>query len=155
MTGGANIEGAVDEKVQPVEIINDADWFLRSTIENIISQGVEIGITLTVNGVIISGMLIGGKKYFEELSKTMKAASRAPDDISDALGDSWKQFTAIYEKPEDAPEDWQPGPVGYIHLKNARFYAPGQAPIPGNQGVLWRGKLSSVDGFTIGSLSPS
>jgi len=146
-------EGEALPQVQPVQLVNENDWFLQSTIENIVSHGVEIGVTLTVNGVIVSGMLIGGKKYFEELSKTLKAASREPDDISNTLGDAWKQYTAIYEKPEGAPEDWKPNPVGYIHLMNARFFAPGQAPIPANQGVLWRGKLSSVDGFTIGNLS--
>lgn len=139
--------------VQPMELVGANDWFLQSTIENIVSHGVYIGVTLTVKGIIVSGMLISGKKYFEELSKDMKAASRQEDDMSDTLAKSWQQYTAIYEKPEGASDDWQPLPVGYIHLLNARFYAPGQSPIPTNQGILWRGKLSSVDGFSIGSFS--
>lgn len=153
MTDETTVQKESETPVQFVEVVNSSDWFLQSTIENVVSNGVEIGITFSVNGLIISGILVSGKKYFEELSKTMKAASRQPDDISSALGDAWRQYTSIYEEPEDAPEDWRPGPVGYVHLMNARFYSAGQKPIPNNQGVLWRGKLSSVDGFFIGNLS--
>ncbi|KKK92070.1 hypothetical protein LCGC14_2706590, partial [marine sediment metagenome] len=32
---------------------------------------------------------------------------------------------------------------------------PGQKPIPSNAGVCWRGKISAVDGFTLGKLSSS
>ncbi|MUO27454.1 MULTISPECIES: gas vesicle accessory protein GvpU [Rhizobium/Agrobacterium group] len=155
MADEVNIKDGVEQRVQPVEIIDATDWFLRTTIENIVSHGIEIGVTLTVKGVIVSGMLVGGKKYFEELSKLMKISSQAPNDISDFLGNAWKEYTAIYEQPEGASEDWQPAPIGYVHLMNARFYAPGQAPLPENQGVLWRGKLSSVDGFIIGNFSPT
>lgn len=142
-----------ETSVQFVEVVNNGDWFLQSTIENIVSNGIEIGITLNVSGLIISGVLVSGKKYFEEMSIFMKSASRQPDDISSALGDAWGKYTSIYEKPEDAPDGWSVGPVGYVHLMNARFYTAGQKPIPNNQGVLWRGKLSSVDGFFIGNLS--
>lgn len=34
---------------------------------------------------------------------------------------------------------------GYIHLEKAQVYQPG-GPMP-REGVLWRGKLSDVDGF--------
>jgi hypothetical protein len=139
--------------VQAVEEINSHDWFLQTTITNVISLGVEVGVTLTVRGVIVSGMLIDGKKYFEELAETVRAASGQPEDIADTLAESWKQYTSIYEEPEDAPEDWQPAPVGYIHLKNARFFAPGQDPFPAHQSFLWRGKLSSVDSFFLGNVS--
>lgn len=140
-------------EVQDVEILGSKDWFLQSTIETIIAHGVEIGITLTVGGAIVSGMLISGKKYFEELGDTLAAASEAEGDMQSVIGNAWKQYTAIYDQPDDAPEDWQPPAASFIHLRNAKFYAPGQPPIPSNRGVLWRGKLASIDGFSIGNFS--
>lgn len=105
-----------------------------------------------MNGIIISGTLISGKKYFEKASETVKEASREPNDMASVLGEAWRHYTALYEPPEEAPEDWQPIPASYIQLMNAQFFTPGQSPIPEN-GTLWRGKLSSVDGFSLGCFS--
>jgi hypothetical protein len=46
-------------------------------------------------------------------------------------------------------------PPNYIHLKEAKFFLPSGAgkPIPANQGVWWRGRLSEVSGFILGSLA--
>lgn len=144
----------VAEQSQPSNLfLENQDWFLEGIIENVINHGVDIGITLSVNGAIVSGILISGKKYFEELSEMMAKHSQNPGDIMGALAEGWKSYTVIYEKPEDAPEDWTPPRAAYIHLRDARYFAPGQAPIPTNMGVLWRGKLSEVDGFSIGNMS--
>lgn len=139
--------------IQEVEIVGATDWFLRQTIETVIAHGVEIGVTLAVGGSIISGILVSGKTYFAELGETLKGASKSEGDMQSVLGEAWKGYTALYEKPEGAPDDWVVPPAGYIHLRNARYFAPGQPPVPTNQGVLWRGKLSAVDGFSIGNLS--
>lgn len=150
---GDDVEGPeISPEVQDVAIVGSMDWFLQSTIETIINRGVDIGVTLTVGGAIVSGILISGRKYFEELGDTLASASQSDGDMQSVLGEAWKQYTAIYDEPENAPDDWQAPPAGFIHLRDARFYAPGQHPIPSN-GVLWRGKLSSVDGFSIGNFS--
>lgn len=141
--------------IRDVEIINSRDWFLQSIIETVINNGVEIGVTLTVGGMIISGMLISGKKYYDELGDALAAYSKEEGDMHSVLANGWRQMKAIYEKPDDAPEDWKPPHASFIHLRNAYIFAPGVAPLPGNQGILWRGKLTSVDGFAIGSLNPS
>lgn len=153
MSDAADEQTEALPQIQDVEIVGSKDWFLQSTIETIIANGVEIGVTLTVGGVIVSGILISGKKYFDELSDVLIAASQSEDDGPRILGEAWKQYTVIYEKPEGASGDWRAPPAGFIHLRNARFYAPGAPPIPSNRGVLWRGKLSSVDGFSIGNFS--
>lgn len=142
-----------EDGVRSVIIADAKDWFLQSTIESVIAAGVEIGVTLTVGGSIVSGTLISGKTYFKELGEVLAGASQEEGDMQSVLGSSWAKYSAIYEKPEDAPDDWRPGPVGFIHLRNARYYAPGQGALPTNQGVLWRGKLSAVDAFSIGSFS--
>lgn len=138
---------------QDVEVVGSKDWFLQSIIETVISQGVEIGVIVNTGGAIISGMLISGEKYFDELGNVMTAASEADGDIQAVLGQAWKGYKSIYQRPTDAEDEWQQPQAHFIHLKNARYYAPGQSPTPSSQGLLWRGKLSSVDGFTIGNFS--
>ncbi|SFR33244.1 hypothetical protein SAMN04488005_0460 [Yoonia tamlensis] len=135
---------------QEVKLENSQDWFLEHIIGDFVNKGLDIGVTLNVGGVVVSGMLINGKKYFEALAENMDIQE---GEISKLLGGHWKGYAAVYEKPDDAPEDWVPNPIGYIHLANAKIHAPGQSPIPSNDGVLWRGKLSSVDGFFIGNIS--
>lgn len=139
--------------VQDVDVVGSKDWFLQSTIETVIAHGVEIGVTLAVGGAVVSGTLISGRKYFEELGDALSSASETEGDMQSILGESWKQFTGIYDKPEDAPDDWQGPRANFIHLRGARYFAPGQRPIPTTQGFLWRGKLSAVDAFSIGNLS--
>lgn len=141
-----------DYTVQAVENIDAKDWFLESTIRNLVNQGIEISITLTVGGAYVTGLLTSGKRYFEELGQTLANASRAPDDTAAVLGEAWKGYTALYERPADAPDDWQPPPVAFVHLRNARYIAPGQQPMPGKGHMLWRGKLSSIDGFSLGTI---
>lgn len=141
------------QEPQLVEVIGEQDWFLRSILENVIGLGVDMGVTFTVGGSIVSGMLISGRKYFELLGDGLAASSKSGDDIQAILGETWRQNTAIYDKPEDAGDDWRAPPLGYVHLREARYYVPGQDPIPTNAGLLWRGKLSSIDGFSLGNFS--
>lgn len=146
-------ESSVYTSPQEVLIADDKDWFLQQTIETIIQGGVEIGVTLIVGGAVIAGMLISGKKYFEELADAMKTTSEEDGDFQSQLADAWRRYTTLYERPDDAADDWTPGPAGYIHLRNAKLYSQGRQPLPAN-GMLWRGRLAAVDGFALGSFDP-
>ena len=139
--------------IQTVHLDDSLDWFLQNHIEICLKTGLEMGITLTVSGAIVSGILISGKTYFDELGDSIQRGVSGSVEVAQALGKSWKQFTKIYEKPEGVDDDWEPPLPGYIHLRDARVFAPGGRAIPSNGGVLWRGKLSSIDGFSMGNLS--
>lgn len=46
--------------------------------------------------------------------------------------------------------------VGYVHIRNARFFQPGGGgPIPQVSSSWWRGRLSEVSGFVIGEMMVS
>jgi len=141
------------ETVDEEEDFSDGtDWLLRAIIKNYSQSGYEIGVTLTVGGSVISGLLISGRSYFAELAKMLVSNSVSEDDIFAELADDLGGLGAeIYDKPTDAPDDWQQSPITFIHLKGARFHAPGHAGIPLKDGFLWRGKLASIDAFSIGS----
>lgn len=142
------LEHEDNEKIQTVDVLDSQDWLLEDFIQRIISIGIEVGVTITVGGSIISGNLITGKRYFEEVSKLMLEA-KASDQITEFLSGYFKEFSAVYTNPLDASEDWSPPRIGYIHLEKACYISSGKAHIP-TGGCLWRGKLSSVDGFSIG-----
>lgn len=151
MTDSTEEESA--DAVQPVEVVGNQDWFLTQMIETVINRGVEIGVTLTVGGSVVSGMLISGKTYFEELGELLTGASKAEGDVASALGEAWPAYAQLYEKPEGAGDDWIEPPATYIHLRNAYYLMPGSGSLPGKPGMLWRGRISSVDGFSIGNIN--
>src|SRR5580704_6528111 len=47
------------------------DWFLASLISWANTFELEQGITLSVGGATVSGQLISGRRYFEELAETV------------------------------------------------------------------------------------
>jgi hypothetical protein len=133
----------------------------------------KLGLTLFVQGTMVSGLLIGEKHYFEALSDVLN------DNISGTLEgkEAFKVFLSPFQtvskklsdnqveeiksddnleqgvKSKDNQEEKsQPPNIEFIHLQNAKFYNGG-ALIPNDKGVYWRGLLSRVDGFFIGSLS--
>jgi hypothetical protein len=60
---------------------------------------------------------------------------------------------AASDAPGEGGEPVPPRPLpGFIHLRNARFLA-GDQMVPTNRPVLWRGRITAVDGFFLGSLS--
>lgn len=136
-----------DEKNEITSTIdnNNNDWFLQGFVNIANYKGLEFSITLNVGGFLISGNLIGGKKYFDkfaaEFSNAVKDKSEA-EVIKSALSKNGE----IYSSDEVE----MPLPV-FIHLEDARFFSTQGKPIP-NNGVLWRGQISKVDGFTLGGL---
>jgi hypothetical protein len=91
-------------------------------------------ITLNVGGILITGIIISQKLYMQlfmdgiiqDILDTAKASGDLPN--PDGLDDNSEDF---------------------IHLASARFWLPAHQLDPVN-GVLWRGRIDSVDGFTLG-----
>lgn len=143
---------------QDLEIVftrnTDADWFLQLLVKILNSGGDTFLITLNVGGLLISGALIGGKEYFDlmadyfggiykEYESNNKEAGETVDKAIRSLGETYSPANSSSNSNNNEPH--------YIHLRNAKFYSPisGQG-MPGSEGVLWRGRLESVDGFFIG-----
>lgn len=143
------------------------DWFLCQMVEWANRFGVELGVTLNVKGQVISGTLISGTRYFNALAEVFRGDSEE-DSIAGQLAKMVQLHAGIYEPYDlallgpqnsasdvgdtgDGAIDLPPEPT-FIHLRDARVFAPGQSPLPSNGGVLWRGRLGQIDGFSIGQL---
>ncbi len=102
-------------------------------------EPIEIDITLVVGGFLISGFVISAKTYF------------AHHPLSDGFHKAVEQIEE--ERITTEEEQKEPETRNYIHLRDAKYYTPGQKPIPGNTGVYCRVQLESVLAFSFGKLS--
>ncbi len=127
------------------------DWYLQSLVSTVNASTIEFGVTLLVEGAIVSGLLVSGKKYFEIFSKEFADAYPGDDESKETVRTAFAAYADIYS--QDGSNEEQPPPPQYIHLVNARCFSPGGQSLPGNRGVLWRGKINAVSGFSLGSLS--
>jgi len=115
--------------------------FTLSAVENS-NDAYSQPMIFNVGGLLVSGHLISESQYLREVQG----------------GAIHKGIARIWEKGEPNPADNDTEkealtPFEYVHLKNARFFLSDKNPIPGTGGgALWRGKLSSIDGYVFGEI---
>lgn len=115
------------------------DWLLQNFVLGA-KAGLEVPVTLFIPSGAVTGRIISGPKYVEMLRELLGL---------DAVADG---FEAVTQNDEaDTAEDEGPH---FIHLRDAALVA-GNSFVPEEGGLLWRGKLSDVAGFSIGRLMAS
>ncbi|MBM7585558.1 hypothetical protein JOC86_002100 [Bacillus pakistanensis] len=110
-------------------------------------DGIEIAITLNVDGVVVSGTLIGASAYYEGIKESSK-------DLQDTTMSKiiTKKFTDLMDgyskqkQEQDTKEDKE-NSATFIHLKQARYLGTSHSPTT-NSSNWWRGRISSIDGFS-------
>lgn len=135
--------------LEPFPPAAPSDWFLQRLASLANDDGLEIGITLQVSGLLVSGVLVSGAAYFQAIAQNFSEGLAAHADLAQAMKDGIGSFSGVYEK---GTSNAAPPLPQYLHLKNAQFFNTAGAPIPENQRVWWRGRVSEVGGFTIGQL---
>ena len=125
------------------------------------------GLLLTLSGMMVSGKLMPGWQWYEEVEKQLRDAYVAGGGDPENEDAGWaKLFKDIGQRiqkqrdEEDAAADAAEGlasryqkalaeqsPTAFIHLRDARIYAPGQEGVPG-KGMHWRGRLSEIAGWS-------
>lgn len=145
----------VPDNRRPTEAtISGKDWLLTllvSTANRVSAHDdatLVIPITLLVGGVVVTGELIGVTDYFNAMVQMAREAGA-------------EFLLPMFEQPERALRDAlltdinvdTLDEVTYIHLRNARFFlSDDDQPVPDDAGVLWRGKITEVDGFFMGEI---
>ncbi|MEH6722500.1 MAG: gas vesicle accessory protein GvpU [Qipengyuania sp.] len=134
--------------VTEAELAHDLarDWLLVDIIDmvNRSEDGMALPITLLISGKIVSGKIISGIEYFDKYGDYWASWVEDEDKArtKQAYGSPGKMYGTSDENKGDA---------SFVHMQDVRFY-DGSGQIPKNQGVLWRGKIASVDGFSFGEL---
>jgi len=131
----------------------EADWFLQHLVDTVNRTDLEIPITVQVAGVFVSGILVGGKRYFEGFGDDVAAGLADDTQSAEMLRDAFAGLGKMYDDEESVAAIYSPR---YIHLRDARFFGTASSPpVPSNKGVWWRGRLSHVGGFVLGTLDMS
>jgi hypothetical protein len=99
------------------------------------------GITLHCGGILVSGYVATQRDFL--------LSSKQTDELLEAYQQLSKRISEAGISAQMGTDDG----LDYIHLSDARFFSPGQPPIPSfGEGVFWRGRLADVCGFHIGIL---
>ncbi|MBM7551303.1 gas vesicle accessory protein GvpU [Thalassobacillus pellis] len=106
------------------------------------NHDLSLDITINVNGSLVTGTTTSAQSYFEKMSENFKDGN----DIAEALSG---QLMDASETASNNDSD----EVNYIHLKDAQVYCGDSDPTPSKGKFLWRGKLSEVDGFFLGTIA--
>ena len=128
------------------------DWFLQLLVDAVNGTTSEVGLTIQVSGLLVSGTLVSGEKYFEGFAEALAAAQADDKESAEKHRAAFAKYGEQYKRSEGNGSEEKKALPLYIHLKDARFYTPGTKPIPGNKGVWWRGRISEVSGFILGVL---
>lgn len=129
-------------------------------------------LTLTVQGLLISGKVIPDWEWFEDVEQLCKdtwVASGGPDTGNQGWAEFFKmgkkgmlqgrsEARAVQGVIQDLAQRYRDALLDvdrptYIHLRDARaFPASGASPIP-TAGTYWRGRLADVSGWWFGTLT--
>ena len=116
--------------------------------------GVELGITLTLGGSVISGQMVGRQRYAGELAERLSGAG----EVGVSLGQAIVELLTPPHLPTSEEPDVNgdaadvPADFNFIHLIHATTYHGAQQL---GSGEPWRGRLQSVSGWTLGQLGLS
>lgn len=135
-------EASEPELMVPGRQPEHSDWFLQALVCQV-NSGNRYPIALTVGGSIITGVLIGGAEYFSMFSESFSELASDPE-ISETFR-AWSSGYADMYKEGGSDEPT------YIHLMEAQYFSGGP-PVPSSSGLLWRGRLQAVEGFSLGRL---
>jgi len=103
-----------------------------------------LDITLNVKGAVITGTIVSAKEYFETLSEIFDDGNEVAQKLSEQLS----------RAGESAHSDGS-SEANFIHMKETKVYCGDSKSTPSKGEILWRGKLSEVDGFFLGKIYDS
>lgn len=118
------------------------------------AAGFRPAVTLCVGGTLISGELIDGAEYFNELVTETAAVPQEAlsPQAATQLTTLFQNFAGRYTRPPTDPPPQSNVESEHIHLRNARIrLLDGNDLLAGPKG-LWRVRLSAVDAATLGLL---
>jgi|SRR5215212_10476650 len=128
-----------------------SDEILEYLVHQVEETGVGKPVTLCVNGLIVTGIIIRAKYYYDRMSimfdndEEKLTNDQIEVETMDKYKEHYKQFM-LQLRSKHIENHHSPK---YIHLHNVKIYSLDflSVPFPTD---LWRGKLSSIDGFSLG-----
>ena len=128
----------------PEAEIPDRDEMLAILVDAANASDSEMSVALTMPGGTVQGLLISHSKW---IGLVDDAVTRA----NESMAGVFKGFAP----PASVDDAGQGPPARHIHLMEARYVHPaGFTPGYDQEGMLWRGRLSEVAGWSLGFFGP-
>ncbi|MHB2048854.1 gas vesicle accessory protein GvpU [Pseudomonas sp. VEM90] len=145
------MENAVNLAAEAAKVNDkvDRDWLLQHLVTHAnLAKDFHQPITLWMAGGMISGVLVSGKEYFD--AYTEQFVSRFTPEAAEGTRKTLRSIGSRYYEEDESPDA---NNTIFIHLINAQFWTPsGSIPSSKGAGMVWRGRLSQVTGFSLGQL---
>jgi hypothetical protein len=130
----------------PLDVdLSDADDMLQFLVMVAHQVDMEVGITLTTTGGVVTGILVGRNAWLDRWHKSVES-----DEDGAAMTGSLRQLFRLPD-PEEGETD-QARRYEFIHLVDARHVVSGGRLVPSldaGEGFLWRGQLRHVVGWSL------
>lgn len=140
--------------------------YLVSTLVNL--GGAPLGVTLLVNGSVLTGTLMSEREYLDILSEMLQAQvtqalgdlskeeqdlAKSAFDLRDMIEDMYPDMDSVDDDEDEMDEG--PLPILHIHLKDPAVISP-QPTVSFAEGVfpVMRIRLANVDGWMLGTSIP-
>ncbi len=121
------------------------DLFLIVLVSTVNKGVFNVSVTLNVGGLVVTGMLASLREYCEGMGQLFASATTDEDSQRE-----WRK--TFIDVADQAEKTLDKVPPTFIHLRDARILMGNEKSIPSNQGVWWRGRLDSVDGWFLGHI---
>ena len=144
----APIEKGESDTAPPLRHPAELDVVLQALVDTVNHGDTEFPLTLSMGGMIVTGTLVSGRKFFDGLAAEFAEASPSAKTV---WRKSFRLLGSAYYPA--SKQELSKSPPHYFHLRDAHFLGPTPAPIPTNRGVWWRGRIVRVDGFFFGTLT--
>lgn len=143
-----NVEALLQK---PNQASSNIDDLLKALVMVPEKTSLELGITLNVNGLLVTGFLISQQTYFDTLTERVNSTN-SDSETKDILADFLVQLKdVLLTKTTQENNDFSP----FIHLRDAKIYPSEGKGMPTFGHALWRGDIRAVNGFSLGEMVPA
>jgi hypothetical protein len=142
MSDDVTPEDESGRKIRHLEPIDSQLAYLYRVAQD--ADGFRMSVTLDVHGIVISGDLVGRNEWFDLLADTLPK-----DPGGKALGESLSELGKFSPEQIAADDDY------FIHLIDVHRATGSDARSADVPKLLWRGRVGSVDGWSVGYVSQS
>ncbi len=155
---------------------DEPDHVLMYIVTGLVNgMGVELGVTLMMRGMVVSGTLISEEAYLDVITDMLTSQmniTEAPPELKKILTEAvdlrglaefdMDEYMDYYGEDNDDTDEEKadaddfdevppPSVVMYLHLKDPVIISPEPSlGFPMGQGPLMRLRMASIDGWTIG-----
>ena len=137
-------------KSQAARAPHESDRLLQALVSVPERTSLEIGITLSSGGLLITGFIISQETYFNTLVDGI-SKTKADERMKELLQDFLSQLKdPIIESTADTSIFPR-----FIHLRDVKIYPSEGRGMPTLGHTIWRGDINKINGFSLGEMVPA